>query len=166
MSWLTKKLRNLFRREDGTQLIEFAIVFPVLLLLFAGTTELGRMFYTYNSLAKATRGSARYLSNVSDVNANPCGSLQMSCATAGKNMALCGNAAGCGGNGQPAVILPNLSASNIVVTPPVGGVGVQYVTVSITGYTYQPLVFNLNALTGGNFNISLAPSTTMRYMRF
>ena len=52
MAWLTKKLRNLFRRDDGTQLIEFAIVFPVLLLLFAGTTELGRMFYTYNSLAK------------------------------------------------------------------------------------------------------------------
>src|SRR5439155_23701595 len=134
MPWLTKKLRNLFRLEDGTQLIEFAIVFPVLLLLFAGTTELGRMFYTYNSLAKATRGAARYLSTVSDVNANPCGSLQMSCTTAGTNMALCGNPGGCGGNGQPAIILPNLTANNIVVTPPPGGVGVQYVTVSITGY--------------------------------
>ena len=166
MSWLTKKLRKLFRSDDGTQLIEFAIVFPVLLLLFAGTTELGRMFYTYNSLAKATRGSARYLSNVQDFTQTTCGSLQMSCTTAGKNMVLCGNPGGCGGNGQPAVILPNFTASNIVVTPPTTGVGAKYVTVSITGYTYQPLVFNLNALTGGNFNISLAPSTTMRYMRF
>jgi len=166
MFWLAKKLRNFFRRDDGTQLIEFAIVFPALLLMFAGTTELGRMFYTYNSLAKATRGGARYLSTLQDVNANPCGSLQMSCTTAAKNMALCGNAAGCGGNGQPPVILPNFTASNIVVTPPATGVGVKYVTIAITGYTYQPLVFNLNSMTGGNFNISLAPSTTMRYMRF
>jgi Flp pilus assembly protein TadG len=165
MFWLKKKLRDFFGSDDGTQLIEFAIVFPVLLLMFAGTTELGRMFYTYNSLAKATRGAARYLSTVQDANANPCGSLQMSCTTVAKNMALCGNKAGCGGAGQPAVILPNFTASNIVVTPPDPDAGVKYVTVAITGYTYQPLVFNLNAMTGGNFNISLAPSTTMRYMR-
>lgn len=154
---LKQKLRNFFRREDGTQLIEFAIVFPVLLLMFAGTTELGRMFYTYNSLAKATRGGARYLSTVTTVD-----NTSMNNA---KNMVLCGNTAGCGGNGQPPVILPNFSASNIVVTPPTTGVTVKYVTIAITGYTYQPLVFNLNAMTGGNFNISLAPSTTMRYMR-
>jgi len=165
MFWLKKKLRHLFRSDDGTQLIEFAIVFPVLLLMFAGTAELGRMFYTYNSLAKATRGAARYLSTVPDVNANPCGSLQMSCTTAAKNMALCGNKAGCGGAGQPPVILPNFSASNIDVTPPVTTVGVKYVTIAITGYTYQPLVFNLNAMTGRTFNMTLAPSTRMRYMR-
>jgi Flp pilus assembly protein TadG len=157
MFWLKKKLRNLFLRDDGTQLIEFAIVFPVLFLLFAGTTELGRMFYTYNSLAKATRGGARYLSTVTTVDNTS--------TTKAKNMVLCGNSAGCGGAGQPAAILPNFTASNIVVTPPATGVGVKYVTVAITGYTYQPLVFNLNAMTGGNFNISLAPSTTMRYMR-
>ena len=154
---LTKKLRNLFRHDDGTQLIEFAIVFPVLLLLFAGTTELGRLFYTYNSLAKATRSGARYLSTVQTVDSTS--------TSAAKNMVLCGNPGGCGGAGQPAVIVPNLTASNIVVTPPTTGVGVKYVTIAITGYTYQPLVFNLNAMTGGNFNIALSPSTTMRYMR-
>lgn len=157
MLWLKRRLANLFKRDDGTQLIEFAIVFPVLLLMFAGVTELGRLFYTYTTLAKATRGGARYLSLATDVNAS---------TTAGKNMVLCGNAAGCGGAGQPAIILPNLTASNIVVTPPPSGAAtVKYVTVAITGYTYQPLVFNLNAMTGGNFNISLAPSTTMRWMR-
>src|SRR5712692_10060609 len=114
MFWLKKKLRNLFRSDDGTQLIEFAIVFPVLLLLFAGTTELGRMFYTYNSLAKATRGAARYLSTVQTVDSAH--------ITNAKNMALCGNIAGCGGNGQPPVILPNFTESNIVVTPPATGV--------------------------------------------
>ena len=154
---LFDKLRRLVRRDDGTQMIEFAIVFPVLLLLFAGTAELGRLFYTYTTLAKATRGGARYLSLVTDVNAS---------TTAGKNMVMCGNAAGCGGAGQPAVILPNLNANNIVITPPVNGVGTKYVKVEIVSYTYQPLVFDLNAMTGGNFNLTLTPSTTMRYMRF
>lgn len=157
MSKLVRKLQELFRRDDGTQMIEFAIVFPVLLLLFAGTAEIGRLFYTYTSLAKATRGGARYLSLATDVNFS---------TNAGKNIVMCGNASGCGGAGQPAVIVPNLNANNIVVTPPVNGVGVKYVTVAITGYQYQPLVFNLNAMTGGNFNLTLTPSTTMRYMRY
>ena len=157
MSKLVRKLQSLFRRDDGTQMIEFAIVFPVLLLLFAGTAELGRLFYTYTTLAKATRGGARYLSLATDVNLS---------TSAGKNIVMCGNAAGCGGAGQPAVIVPGLTANNIVVTPPVNGVGAKYVTVEIVGYSYQPLVFDLNTMTGGNFNLTLTPSTTMRYMRF
>lgn len=137
-------------------MIEFALVFPVLILLFAGTTELGRLFYTYTTLAKATRTGARYLSTVTDVTAS---------TTAGKNMVMCGNAAGCGGAGQPAKIDPNLNVNRIVVTPPATGVGVKYVTVEITGYSYQPVIFNLNAMTGGNFNIPLSARTRMRYMR-
>lgn len=138
-------------------MIEFAIILPVLILMFAGVTELGRMFYTYNSLAKATRSAARYLSTVQNVSNS---------TTAGKNMVMCGNAGGCGGQGQPAVILPNLTANNIVITPPVAGTApVKYVTVEITGYTYTPLVFNLSQMTGQTFNMYLAPSTRMRYMR-
>jgi len=156
MQRLLRKVRELLRRDDGTQLIEFAIVFPVLLLLFAGTAELGRLFYTYTTLAKATRGGARYLSLQVDVAQS---------TTAGKNIVLCGNAGGCGGAGQPAVIVPNLTAGNIVVTPPASGTGTKYVTVAIASYNYTPLVFNLNGMTGGNFNITLTPSTTMRYMR-
>ncbi|MGH9875232.1 MAG: TadE/TadG family type IV pilus assembly protein [Pyrinomonadaceae bacterium] len=152
---LRDAIKNFLRRENGTQMIEFAIIFPVLILLFAGTTELGRLFYTYTSLAKATRAGARYLSTVPNVTTS---------TTAGKNIVLCGNAAGCGGAGQPAVILPNLTATNIVVTPPATVTGVKYVTVEITGYNYQPLVFNLGAMTGGNINIPLTPRTRMRYM--
>jgi len=77
---------------------------------------------------------------------------------------LCGNVAGCGGTGQPPVSLPNLDANKIVVTPPTTGVGVHYVTVEITNYNYQFLAFNLNRMTGGNFNIPLTARTRMRYM--
>jgi Flp pilus assembly protein TadG len=136
-------------------MIEFAIVLPVLILLFAGVTELGRLFYTYTTLAKATRSGARYLSTVQDVAGN---------TPAAKNVVICGNSAGCGGQNTMAIV-PNLTASNVIVTPPpTGTIPVKYVTVEITGYTYQPLVFNLSAMTGGNFNLNLKPSTTMRYM--
>src|SRR4029450_1967333 len=103
-------------------MIEFALVFPMLLLLFAGTTELGRLFYQYTTLAKGTRAAARYLST--QQNGTPS-------TTSAKKIVVCGNAAGCGGPGQPAVMLPNLNANNIVVTPPTTGVGVHYVTVEI-----------------------------------
>jgi hypothetical protein len=44
---------------------------------------------------------------------------------------------------------------------------VKYVKVEITGFTYQPLVFDLAGMTGGavSLNIPLSPSATMRYMR-
>jgi len=148
-------IKKFFRRETGTQMIEFAIVFPVLLLMFAGITELGRLFYQYTTLATGTRAAARYLSTKQNVATN---------TTSAKNIVLCGNAAGCGATGQPPISLPNLTAANVVVTPPPAGAGVKYVTVEITGYDYRFLVFNLNTLSGGTFNIPLSPRTTMRYM--
>ena len=152
---LRDAIKKFVRRETGTQMIEFALVFPVLMLLFAGTVELGRLFYQYTTLAKATRAAARYLSTVPNVTTS---------TDAGKRVALCGNPNVCGDANNP-VILSGLEAANIVVTPPATGTGVKYVTVSITGYNYQFLAFNLNAMTGRNFNIALSPSTTMRYMK-
>jgi hypothetical protein len=152
---LKNAIRKLVSCDSGTQMIEFAIVFPMLLVLFAGTTELGRLFYQYTTLAKGTRAAARYLSTQQNVTTS---------TAAAKNIVLCGNAAGCGGAGQPPISLPNMDANKIVVTPPATGVGVKYVTVEITAYDYQFSVFNLNAMTGGNFNVSLTPRTRMRYM--
>lgn len=156
MTLLRNTVRKFLRCESGTQMIEFALVFPMLLVLFAGTTELGRLFYQYTTLAKGTRAAARYLSTQPNVTTS---------TTAAKNIVLCGNAAGCGGTGQPPVSLPNLAPANVVVTPPTTGVGVHYVTVEITNYNYQFLVFNLNTMIGGsNFNVPLTARTRMRYM--
>ena len=154
----TNLMRRFFGREDGTQVLEFAAVFPLLFILFAGAVELGRMYHQYTTLSKATRAGVRYLSSVENVNTS---------TTAAKNIVMCGNAAGCGGDGQPAVIVPNLTASNIVVTPPTSSIGgVNYVTVEIDDYNYSPLVFNLNAMLGTTvFSVELDPRTTMRRMR-
>lgn len=152
---LKDAIKNFLRCENGTQMIEFAIVFPSLILLFAGTVELGRLFYTYTTLAKGTRAAARYLSTKPNVATS---------TDAAKRIVMCGNPNICGDANNP-IILPNLSAANITVTPPTPGAPQpRYVVVSITGYNYQFFRFNLNTMTGGTFNVSLTPSTRMRYM--
>ena len=159
LSGMLNRLRSFLGREDGTQMIEFAILLPMLLLLVAGATELGRMYQQYTTLSKGTRAAARYLSSVQSVTGS---------TTAAKNIVMCGNAAGCGGAGQPEVIVPGLLAANVVVTPPAIDApgGVRYVTVEINDYNYDPLVFDLNALLSStSFSVELDPSTTMRRMR-
>ena len=46
------------RRRRGQGLVEFAFVLPVFLLIFAGTLDLGRVFYAQISLANAAREGA------------------------------------------------------------------------------------------------------------
>lgn len=52
--------RRLFRSERAANLVEMAVVTPLLLLMLAGIADLGRAFYTYISLTNAAREGARY----------------------------------------------------------------------------------------------------------
>lgn len=147
---------NRFRRdEQGVQLIEMAIVIPILLVLFAGVAEFGRYFYEYTTLAKASRLGTRYLASKS------LGS-SINYEALAKNIVVYGNTAG---SGSP--ILSGLSADNVEVTyaGPVAGVP-ETVTVTIVNYQHQPL-FDLGGLIR-NPSLSLAvevkPSVTMRYL--
>ncbi len=147
---------NRFRRDErGVQLLEMAIVIPMLLILFAAVAEFGRYFYEYTTLAKASRLGARYLISKS-LNSST------NYEVIAKNMVVYGNAAG---TGSP--ILNGLSANNVEVTyaGPVAGVP-ETVTVTIVNYPHVPL-FNLGALLNNN-SLSLAvdvkPSVTMRYL--
>jgi Flp pilus assembly protein TadG len=49
------------RRESdgGQELVEYAIVFPVLMLLVLGIIELGRIMYSYSAISNAAREGAR-----------------------------------------------------------------------------------------------------------
>jgi Flp pilus assembly protein TadG len=149
--WLNKFSRD----ERGVQLLETAIVIPVLLVLFAGVAEFGRYFYEYTTLAKASRLGARYLAAKA---VNGPNNWQ---ATA-KNIVVYGNAAG---TGTP--ILNGLTTNNVTITYEGGTVGVpDLVRVSITGYEHQPL-FDLGALLKSDalsLNIDVKPSVTMKYL--
>jgi Flp pilus assembly protein TadG len=49
-------------RERGVAVVEFGIVLVPLMLMVFGITEFGRAMYEYNTLVKATRNAARFLS--------------------------------------------------------------------------------------------------------
>lgn len=151
LNWLIR-----FRHdEQGVQLIETAIVIPVLLLMFAGVAEFGRFFYEYSTLAKASRVGARYLAGKA---ANSPNNWQLKA----KNIVVYGNAAG---TGTP--ILDGLTISNVTVTYEGGTPGIpDRVKVSITGYQHEPL-FDLGALLNSDalsLNVDVKPSVTMKYM--
>ncbi|MCA1591697.1 MAG: pilus assembly protein [Acidobacteria bacterium] len=141
------------RDERGTQLVELAIVLPVIILFFAATAEFGRFFYTYSTLAKAARAGARYAIS------RPFDSASLGQA---KSLAAFGDQSG-GCSGTP--VIPNLQCANVDIQPSTVS-GVQVVTAKIVNFQYQPL-FDLGKLTG-NTNVSLKidvnPSVSMKYI--
>jgi len=159
-------ITHLKRREKGSSTIELAIVFPILLLLFVGAAELGRLFYTYTTLAKATKAGARYLSYSKDATSSDSATANAAKLRA-QSLVVCGYE-DCTGKTP---IVPGLAApGNVTVTfftQTEGTVQVQYVTVQIQNYTYQKGVFTIAGVTGtadSVFYKALAPKTTMRYM--
>lgn len=151
LNWLSR-----FRSDErGVQLIETAIVVPLLLMMFAGVAEFGRYFYQYTTAAKAARVGARYLAGKAANGPNNWQAIA-------KNIVVYGNPAG---TGSP--VLDGLTTSNVTITYEGGTAGIpERVKVSITGYKHQPL-FDLGALLNSSalsLNIDVKPSVTMRYM--
>lgn len=166
-------LIRLVKREDGNSIVELAVVFPLLLLLFVGIAELGRLFYTYTTLAKASKVGARYLSASRD--ATSANTSNVAAATlAAQSLVVCGytSCAGEQPDGSPKVpIVPGLDlndpAENVEVTLPDSDAAVKYVKVEIKNYPYPPGIFNLAGMVGtedSTFYFPLTPGTEMRYM--
>lgn len=152
LSWL-----NRFRRdEQGVQLLELAIVLPIMLLLFAGLAEFGRYFYEYTTLAKGARIGARYLASKSVT------STTTDWKANAKNMVVFGNTAG---TGDP--ILPGMSVANVDVQYLGGTTGVpERIKVSIVDYQHESL-FDLGGFLRNpdlSLNVDVKPSVTMRYL--
>jgi hypothetical protein len=52
-------LRRLLKARDGVEAIEFAIIFPVLMLFLLGCIEFGRLYWTQSELQFAAEAAAR-----------------------------------------------------------------------------------------------------------
>jgi Flp pilus assembly protein TadG len=171
------RLSRIVRREDGSSIIELAIVFPILLILFVGTAELGRLFYTYTTLAKATKVGARYLST-SRLVVNGTATEIANEKTAARNMVVCGfaNCTGTQPDGTPKTpIVVGLTTANVNIcdnfsvpcNPVIPAGQIKYFRVEITNFTYSAGVWNLATMTGkasSTFYFALKPGTEMRYM--
>ena len=155
-----RKISSFKRDERGLQLVELAIVLPVLVLLFAAAAEFGRYFYEYTTLAKGTRVAVRYLATTI---------TNGDCDAAAKNLVVYGNFAG---TGNP--IVTGLATSNVEITrrddsvPPnlmTGGGIPNTVTIKIINYQHTP-IFDLGGLTKSSTTLAVdvKPSVTMRYL--
>ena len=137
------------KRQQGTAMVEFALILPMLLILIFTVTELGRAFYQYNVLAKSVREAARYLSvRTADVDVDKA-----------KNIIVYGKP-----SGGSTPVVPGLSLSN--VPDPVRSTSGTFpafttVTVSATGSRLTPLAASVFGL--GFNNIVFSPiRATMR----
>ncbi|PYS83861.1 MAG: hypothetical protein DMF67_07310 [Acidobacteria bacterium] len=154
---LAKALCKIARRgladECGTQLVELSLVLPVMILLFASVAEFGRFYYTYATLAKAARASARYAIT------RPFDSTDVAQA---QSLAVFGDqSAACAGT----PILQGLGCANVDLQQTTNA-GTQVVTAKIVNYQYQP-IFDLGKLTGISaisLKINVSPSVTMKYV--
>ena len=158
LNWLFR-----FRRDErGVQLVEIAIVLPLLLMLFGAVGEFGRYFYEYTTLAKAARVGERLMA------AKPVSSPTTNWQLATKRLVVYGNTAG---TGSP--VLPGLTVANVDLVFQGGtyssttGAGVPTtVTVRIINYKHDP-IFDLGKMTkisGLSLNMDIKPSITMHYM--
>lgn len=116
-------------RQRGAAIVEFALVLPFLLMLALLVTEFGRAVYRYNGVVKAVRDGVRYLA------VQPPGD-STAIATA-RNLVVYGNVAGSG-----APLDPNLDAGMVSASWSNYGTApsVKVVTLSVSGYTFQPLI--------------------------
>jgi hypothetical protein len=163
------------QRDDGSAIIEFAIIFPILLLLFVGTVELGRLFYTYTTLAKATAVGARYLSASRNA-VNGTTTQKANARMEARNLVVCGikSSSSTACNGQTPVV-PGLTVANVSIcdnistpcSPALPSGLIKYYKVEIQDYTFAPGVWNLEAKTGApteTFYFPLKPVTEARSM--
>lgn len=149
-----QRVRCFFRLEQGTHMLELAIVLPVMLVLLGGLAEFGRFFYTYTRLTTAVRAGARHACKW-ERNASWTFPETSKIVVYGDF----------GGSGSP--ILPGLSTANVVVTPNGPSVNnVDSVTVRIVNYRYTPL-FDLGKLTGIpalSLNVDMNANATMHQL--
>ena len=141
--------------ERGGELVEFALVLPLLLVMCLGLIEFGRAYYSYHILTKALRDGARYAAT-GRMNSNGTwvATDSPSMTTKTQNVVVYGKSNPTGGDPK---ILGDLTTGNISVTPSLNS-GECYVTVS-AAYSYQPL-FRLVMPTA----ITLRPSVRMLFI--
>ncbi|MEO8129910.1 MAG: TadE family protein, partial [Bryobacteraceae bacterium] len=110
------------RSRRGTALIEFALGWAVIWIVFWGLFEFGYAFYSYNVLLTSVNNAAELGSRMTFDAGNPDAFI-----TAIKNIVVFGDKAG---GSRP--MLPNLSVSNVAVSLSPDSIGPQNITVATT----------------------------------
>lgn len=146
-------------RQRGSIAVEMAILAVVMFLIAAGIVEFSRAFWYYNALDKATRDAARFMSAVSLIEITD-STKTTAALTVAKSLAL---ATANGANVSPAIVAEDIDilcdAAACTGTKPTN------VTATVTLVMNIGSIFPFVSVTNGSYgDVTLAPSTTMRYM--
>ncbi|HEX8502841.1 MAG TPA: TadE family protein [Pyrinomonadaceae bacterium] len=158
-----RRARLFLRGERGTQLVELALVLPILMTFFAATAEFGSYFYNYATLAKATRAGARMMTTTTLKDVSGAKLVNKLDDARIRRLVVYGDPNAADGS-RP--VVPGLKPENVdlVREGPIQTVP-DTVTVRIVNYNYRPLIHL------GGFSkslkwtsVPLKPATTMRFM--
>ena len=151
----SSRIKRFCRKDRGSQIVELAVVLPILLVLLASVAEFGRYFYYYSTLENAVRAGARHAAKWR-IN-EPWEFPETS------NMVVYGDFS----DTSKGPILPGLSTANVVITANGPSANtIDSVTVKIVNYQYQP-IFDLGKLTGIpslSLKINLNANATMHQL--
>ncbi len=142
-------------RQRGVAIIEFTIILPVMLFLILIVAEFGRAFMFYNTLTRAVRDSARYVSANALKGQSQVVDIDASLIQAAENLVAYGNIAGSG-----ATVLSDGSLGTVTVIDQGDGV----ISV-IAVYPYTPMLGNiLPNFSGGGIStgFSMQAQVTMK----
>ncbi|MBA2724225.1 MAG: pilus assembly protein [Methylibium sp.] len=145
------------RRMLGVAVVELGLTMAPVLILTFGVTEYGRAIYTYNTIDKAARDAARYMTAPPPGSADP--------EAEARNLVVYGNVAGSGAPLAPGLttgkveICRACDAAHIAV--PTGSGVVNLVTVRITGYVYTSIVTYVAPATLNFSDISVTMRTNL-----
>ena len=160
-SKVVQAVRRFVQNDCGGTLAELAILVPFLVVMLAAVTEFGRLFQTYTTLTKATRVSARYLSNHQFNNDEK---------DKARSLVVCGKLKCAGGD----ELVTGMTAAKVCIEPEGTPATIETVTVRIprtegdcgAPHLHTP-IFDLGRLLqvdGFSLSMPISPSTTMRYM--
>ena len=63
---IRSRVRTFRKTTSGAALVEFVLVFPMMILFFAIMVEFGRLYWGYQSVVAGVRDASRYLARVAD----------------------------------------------------------------------------------------------------
>ena len=123
------KTPSVRRRERGLQLVETAIVMPVLIMMLGGIAEFGRYFHMRSTMLRATMAGAIYMSDKQNT-----ASEQL----AASRMAACGQPTACT---AAQLLYPGVGELNMTVAITGNVITGQTVTVATANVIYQPVFY-------------------------
>ncbi|TFH08006.1 MAG: pilus assembly protein [Nitrosomonadales bacterium] len=140
---IVKNIQITRKKARGAVAVEMALLMIPLIVMGFGAAEFGRAIYEYNTLTKSVRDGVRHVSQSSPTDTLKAEAIRLT-VYGTTNASL-----------QP--LLPNLNEGMVVITEANDTTtGINMVTVTITGYTFNfvfnPLVFFGNTATSITFD--------------